>query len=177
MSFLHTESHFFPHVIKLSHTHNYSLTYSAPSVHSFCLTHIIQIQTHTTFLTHAHYYFSFIHAALSNSIQHTIIYFERIIILAHTHYYSLTHMHTSRGTSVHVLDYDKVRERKYDLWQKRPLTMWMQWFKVSHTTSTSLIVHALIQSHSNFIYLPEREEHTLHHCLPTFLGWPDNQVE
>lgn len=38
----------------------------------------------------------------------------------------------------------------------------MKWLKGSNTTSTSLIVHALIQSHPNFTYLP-RERRTL--CL------------
>lgn len=50
---------------------------------------------------------------------------------------------------------------KYDLWPKWPLITQMKWFKVNDPTTTSLIVHALIQSHPNFTYLPEREEHTL----------------
>lgn len=53
--------------------------------------------------------------------------------------------------------------RKYDSWPKRPLITQIEWFKVNDPTSTSLIVHALIQSHPNFTYLPEREEHTF--CL------------
>lgn len=39
----------------------------------------------------------------------------------------------------------------------------MNRFKVNDPISTSLIVHALIQSHPNFTYLPERKDHTL--CL------------
>lgn len=67
-------------------------------------------------------------------------------------------------------------ENGHDLWPKLSFIMWMKCFKVSKTSSTPLIVHALIQSHPNFTYLPEREEHTLPHCLPpSWAGQTINQ--
>lgn len=106
---------------------------------------------------------------LSSTLQH---WWCHSITIKINCYHMLLYFHIQYGTShffiihVTVVSHTCVCEIKFffsreQVWfaAKCPLITCIKWFKVSDTTSRSLTVHALIQSHPNFTYLPEREEH------------------
>lgn len=123
----------------LTHTHIIILSHFQ---YTHCLTHIIRSYTTHSSLTHT--IISLFQPVLSNSLKNIIIHFDKKYnsvlygpLLSHTHAYL-------RGYIGARSDYEWVQESRYDLRPKWPSITWMEWFKVSHTTSTSLIVHALI---------------------------------